>query len=133
MNLIEFGKRIRKQRVSLDLRATGVATAVGITPAYLSMLESGRNPKTKKPSKPSFGVLLMFAHVLQLDLNELAELSGHSSTLIKLSQDIEQTSSWDQARTIAVIMEKIERLQSEIGEIKNLILQLRIARSNYSF
>lgn len=107
--LKEFGKRIRGRRQRLGLRAYRVAEDVGIAPAYLSILERGRNPKTKKPSRPSFELIEKLALVLRLDMRDLASLAGYSTNRTKLSSQ--------QELTITLMIEKLGRLRSEIEEV----------------
>jgi len=79
MDDAQFGQLIRHQRLALRLSAATVAKAVGITPAYLSMLETGRNPTTKRPPKPSFDVVARLAAVLGLEVANLNGAAGMPS------------------------------------------------------
>ena len=78
MDLIELGSLLKRRREELDLTQREIADMVGITVSYLAMLESAKNPKTGKPSKPSFNVLQRLMHALNLDDMKLMELAGYS-------------------------------------------------------
>lgn len=83
MDDFQFGALIRNRRQALHLSAAAVARAVGITPAYLSMLETGRNPTTKRPPKPSIDVAARLAAVLDLDVSELTGAGSRPSNQTK--------------------------------------------------
>ncbi|OGH19772.1 MAG: hypothetical protein A3D74_05095 [Candidatus Levybacteria bacterium RIFCSPHIGHO2_02_FULL_37_13] len=50
---IEFGLQMRNIRISQGKSGRGVAKLAGISPAYLFVLEQGKNPNTNEPSIPS--------------------------------------------------------------------------------
>jgi transcriptional regulator with XRE-family HTH domain len=58
-------------RVARGLTLREAARRIGISPAYLSSLEQGRNPATGRPPVPSPPVLAEIARVLDLDLEVL--------------------------------------------------------------
>jgi transcriptional regulator with XRE-family HTH domain len=58
-------------RVARSLSLREAARRIGISPAYLSSLEHGRNPATGRPPVPSPPVLAEIARVLDLDLEML--------------------------------------------------------------
>ena len=53
---------------------------MSVTVSYISMLEIGKNPKTGRPSRPSYGLLCRLAEALQLDPEELKRLAGYTET-----------------------------------------------------
>lgn len=55
--LIEFGKKIRERRKALRMSIRALAADCNISPSYLSSIESGNNPATKRPPEPSIGVV----------------------------------------------------------------------------
>jgi len=71
------GKFIRRRRHELGLTAREVAGRSGITPAYLSILESGRNPKTLQPSRPGYAVIQRLSEILDISLERLLVLFGY--------------------------------------------------------
>ena len=66
--------RSRRQACGLTLREA--ARRIGVSPAYLSSLEHGRNPTTGRPPTPSPRVLAGLAGVLDIDLETLLGLAG---------------------------------------------------------
>jgi transcriptional regulator with XRE-family HTH domain len=62
---------VRSTRVARGLSLRETARRIGISPAYLSSLEHGRNPATDRPPVPSPPVLAEIARVLDLDLELL--------------------------------------------------------------
>ena len=59
-----FGAAVKKARISKNLTQEKLAELIGITPAHLKQLESGRR-------NPSFDVLFEIAHLLSLSLDAL--------------------------------------------------------------
>jgi transcriptional regulator with XRE-family HTH domain len=55
--LIEFGKQVRERRKALRISIRKLAEDSGISPSYVSAIESGRNPATGRPPEPSIGVV----------------------------------------------------------------------------
>jgi transcriptional regulator with XRE-family HTH domain len=62
---------LRGRRGELGLSLREAARRIGISPAYLSSLEHGRNPSTGRPAVPSPLVLAAIARVLSVDLETL--------------------------------------------------------------
>ena len=50
-NLREFGVRVRTSRLHRAMSVRELAKRVGVSHASMSILEIGRNPKTKQPSQ----------------------------------------------------------------------------------
>lgn len=60
------GTRIRERRLSLSLRQADVARSVGISPAYLNLIEHNRRP-------PNEALVARLAEILDVPSQELAE------------------------------------------------------------
>lgn len=69
-----FGDRIKRKRAENDLGLRATAREVGISPTYLSRLES--NQETSPPSEEKIRAL---ANVLQDNFDELMQLAGRVS------------------------------------------------------
>jgi transcriptional regulator with XRE-family HTH domain len=67
---------LRRRRGELGLSLREAARRIGISPAYLSSLEHGRNPSTGRPPVPSPPVLGEIGRVLGIDLETLLGLAG---------------------------------------------------------
>lgn len=65
-----------RRRGELGLSLREAARRIGISPAYLSSLEHGRNPSTGRPPVPSLPVLGEIGRVLGIDLETLLDLAG---------------------------------------------------------
>ena len=76
----EFGRLVRRARHDSGLTLRELANLIGVSHAYVSILEIGRNPKTKQPSKPSPQIVRALANELGLDVNKLLTLAGHQAT-----------------------------------------------------
>ena len=56
-----------------------LGSRIGISYAYVSIIELGENPATNKPAKPSREIVLALARELSLDVDESLALAGHES------------------------------------------------------
>lgn len=75
--LIAFGKGVRQRRLALRLSIRQLASQSGLSPSYLSAIETGRNPATDRPPEPSVGVAEQLCRALDLP----NPFRTHSSTL----------------------------------------------------
>ena len=76
----EFGRLVRLARHESGLTLRELASQIGVSHAYVSILEIGRNPKTHRPSRPSPNIIRALARELDLDANKLLSLAGHQAT-----------------------------------------------------
>ena len=67
-DLIEFGRIVRQTRQAAAMTVRELASRVGISYAYVSIVELGENPATNKPAKPSREIVLKLARELLLML-----------------------------------------------------------------
>ncbi len=74
--LKELGDLLRDRRKELKLSTRELSEKVGISPAYLWMLEKGTNPKTGRSSRPSYDVLAKLDSALNLG-SRAYELAGY--------------------------------------------------------
>lgn len=79
--LAELGTLIEQTRLRAGRSARAVADAAGLSPAYLRAIERGRNPKTKKASRPSPEALVGVARALSLEPEELLGLAGYDPAI----------------------------------------------------
>ena len=63
----------------LDRSRRSLAQAAGISPGYLRAIETGSNPKTQRPSRPSAPVVARIATALDLPVGELLDLAGYAA------------------------------------------------------
>lgn len=86
MDLIKLGKIFKEKRKAIGIPLSQAAKRARIDRSSLWVLERGKNPKTGKPSKPSFDKLIRLGQVLRLDKQtqgEILSLAGYSeNTLI---------------------------------------------------
>ena len=75
--LIEFGRIVRQTRQAAAMTVRELASRVGISYAYVSIIELGENPATNKPAKPSREIILKLARELPLDVDESLALAGY--------------------------------------------------------
>lgn len=76
LDLIAFGERLRELRTAAGLSVRELADEVGISSSYLRVLETGENPKTKKPSRPSIQLVENLARAVNDDDGSLRTLAG---------------------------------------------------------
>ena len=77
MDLEGFGRLLRRARHDSGLTLRELANLIGVSHAYVSILEIGRNPKTLSPSRPSPEIIRALARELKLDANKLLTLAGY--------------------------------------------------------
>ena len=80
MDLEGFGRLLRRARHDSGLTLRELASQIGASHAYVFILEIGRNPKTRQPSKPSPQIVRALANELGLDASNLLTLAGHQAT-----------------------------------------------------
>lgn len=81
MDLAKLGEVIKEYRIRQQLTQKELSKRLGITISYLSMLERGKNPKTGRPSQPSYNVLEGFIRELDIDRNVALDLAGYQHDL----------------------------------------------------
>ena len=79
-DLVGFGKAVRQARQAAGITVRKLASGIGISYAYVSIIELGENPATSKPAKPSREIVLALARELSLDVDESLALAGHESS-----------------------------------------------------
>jgi transcriptional regulator with XRE-family HTH domain len=73
VNLEKLGTIIHNKREEVGISLTKAAQKAGIGRSTLWILESGKNPKTGKPSRPSKDILERLAGALHMSQDELEE------------------------------------------------------------
>lgn len=84
-NFTPLGAMLREARVSKGRSVREIARSAGISPAYLSTLEHGINPKTNKPSMPSPEVRGRLFSVLGIANDTSSDTPSDTSKLLSLS------------------------------------------------
>lgn len=102
-----FGETLRGLRVKLDLGLRETATKAGISPAYLSRIERGK----EKPPRPD--VIKKLANLLETDPDQLFRLTT--------STDPEVTQFLNEKPQIINLVRFIKETEFSDGEIKTLI------------
>jgi transcriptional regulator with XRE-family HTH domain len=75
--LADLGTRVEKRRREAGKSAREIALATGISPVYLRVIETGRNSKTGRASRPSAEVLVRLAQTLDMEADDLLMLAGY--------------------------------------------------------
>jgi transcriptional regulator with XRE-family HTH domain len=110
--LIALGARLEAKRREVGKSAREVALAAAISPVYLRVIETGRNAKTGRASRPSAEVLVRLANALEMEPDDLlgeagylglradADASGSGAAVRELGAEIESIAdAVDLART----------------------------------
>ncbi|MFN8187381.1 MAG: helix-turn-helix transcriptional regulator [Gaiellales bacterium] len=71
-----FGQDVRDRRQRQGLSVRALAARAGISPAYVTAIELGRNPTTGRPAVPSISVVSRLAAALELDLSRVLASIG---------------------------------------------------------
>lgn len=72
-SLETLGRDVRDRRRELGLSVRALAARAGVSPAYLTAIEHGRNPATGRPAVPSIAVLAGLAAGLEVELASLLD------------------------------------------------------------
>jgi len=99
-NFTPLGAILREARVSKDRSVRGVARSAGISAAYLSALEHGKNPKTGKPSIPSPEVRDRLFSVLDIT----ADMGNDASSNLSIRK-LNIMSAYERERAINIVRE----------------------------
>ncbi|MCL4289890.1 MAG: helix-turn-helix domain-containing protein [Thermoleophilia bacterium] len=73
VSLEAFGHDVRDRRRELGLSVRALAARAGVSPAYVTAIERGRNPATGRPAVPSVAVLVGLAAALELEVARLLD------------------------------------------------------------
>ncbi len=66
-----LGAEIRDRRLQLGLSVRALAVRADISPAYVTALETGNSPSTRRPPAPSLAIVRRLAAALDLELEAL--------------------------------------------------------------
>lgn len=104
---MKLGAKIKHYRTERKLTMQQLGDLVGKTKGYISILEKGVNPKTKKPLEPSLEAIQSIAKALGVDLDEL--ISGTedviklpkitNDTIEKITTTVQQLNEENQSKT----------------------------------
>jgi transcriptional regulator with XRE-family HTH domain len=73
--LVDFGHRIRERRLALRLSVRALAGMTGVSPSYISAIETARNSTTGRAPEPSIGIAHRLLSALELPPTHFARLS----------------------------------------------------------
>lgn len=71
-----LGVEIRDRRLELGLSVRALASRAGISPAYVTAIETANNPSTGRAPVPSLAIVSRLADALQVDVGTLIRTSG---------------------------------------------------------
>ena len=77
MDLIKLSELLTRRKKELRMTDKEIAGKAGVSRPYWIALRTGKNPKTNKPSRPSYDVIACLITALELDFNSTMELSGY--------------------------------------------------------
>lgn len=83
---MDLGALVKEYRISNNITMQEFADRGDLSKGYISMLEKGENPQTKKPIIPSLETIKKCAVAMNIPFDEL--LSKIDDTLINISTDI---------------------------------------------
>jgi len=86
---MKLGEYIREYRSNNRMSQRDFAQVTGLSAGYVSMLESGKNPRTGDPIAPSLETMRSIARATGKDLDALLELID-DDTLVSLETNEEQ-------------------------------------------
>jgi transcriptional regulator with XRE-family HTH domain len=77
MNLHKLSELLTRRKKEFRMTDLEIAAKTGISRPYWIALRTGKNPKTNKPSRPSYDVVARLITALGLDFNDTMELAGY--------------------------------------------------------
>ena len=113
MMLTEFGKAVRKLRIDLSLTLRDMAEELGVSPAYLSGVETGRKNVGENLVK---GVIQFFARK-GVDAEHLIEAAQRSRKEVRLRMSKAREDQQDLAVALARRFEGEGLSRDEVKEI----------------
>lgn len=132
--LESLGAQLEKRRRELGLSAREVAASAGISPVYLRVIETGRNSKTGRASRPSPDVLMQVSRTLGLPANELLSLAGYEGLSAEPVDGVplDQASPREISNAMPPVLERIaaaaELVQTRPSDFMRELLDEELAR-----
>ncbi|MCF6411498.1 helix-turn-helix domain-containing protein [Pseudalkalibacillus salsuginis] len=128
----ELGDFLKHLRGNLSLRE--VQEGTGISHTYLSTLEKGVDPRTKKPRKPTPEVLLKLARFYKVEYGTLMFLAGYVNSKMNFTDGnfsietddvvenmkVNGLSFEERKAEVTKLALKSEELDEQLGEIRNI-------------
>jgi transcriptional regulator with XRE-family HTH domain len=74
-----LGFEIRDRRVALGLSVRSLASRAGVSPAYVTAIETAKNPSTGRAPVPSVAIVSRLADALGVDVGSLLRESGSAA------------------------------------------------------
>jgi len=125
--LANLGARLESRRRELGKSARETAKAAGISGVYLRVIETGRNAKTGRASRPSPEVLVRLARELDLAPDELLGLAGYDDLRVELETMSPEPSSLqldsDIARALGGVTESLGLVQTRPSDFMRAALK----------
>lgn len=84
---MKLGKLIRDYRQDHDMTQEDFAAKSGLSKGYVSMLESGKNPRTGKPLTPSLQVTKQVADAIGMSLSDVLAMTEALDWTDTISRD----------------------------------------------
>jgi transcriptional regulator with XRE-family HTH domain len=117
--LSALGARVEAQRRDAGKSAREVALEAGISPVYLRVIETGRNAKTGRASRPSAEILVRLAQALEMEPDDLLEDAGYMDLRAELKGEA------------AAVSEDRRELSAEVAAIAEAIDLARTRPSDF--
>lgn len=114
MSRDSLAEALRELREAAGLSQEAVARGAGITKNYLGILETGHNPRTGKPSRPSHRVTASIARALDVSVDDLLQLAGYSRAV----------SAQAAVGSVATLVQPPARIQSPINPLVPTVFRL---------
>ena len=75
--LVNFGNRVRERRLEMRLSVRALADMAGVSPSYISAIETAHNSTTGRAPEPSVSVAERLLRALELPPTRFAKLDDH--------------------------------------------------------
>lgn len=116
MMLTEYGKAVRKLRIDLAMTLRDMAAELGLTPAYLSGVETGRKPVGDRLVRDVITLLARRG----VDAEHLMEAAVRSRKEVRLRV---QEARDDQRELAVVLARRFSNLSPD--EVKNIMVTIK--------
>lgn len=108
---------IRKYRKENKITMQELAEKAGLSKGYISMIESGKNPKTNEPIVPTLPTINKLAIAMGIDIDDLLRMISPDTEVIAKPKPVESYAVHERSPKITKVITSMNKLNS-LGQDK---------------